>query len=195
MKNLLITGFNPFGGEEINPAWEAVSILPKIIGEYNIHPLLIPTEFENAFPRILDAAKTIRPDVIISVGQAGGRKDITPEMVAINLKYAGIPDNAGEMPKDEPVAADGPDAYFATIPVRKMADAIRHAGLPGSVSYSAGTFVCNTVMYSVLHHYKNTDVKAGFIHVPYLPEQAKNGQPYMTLQDICRALETAILAL
>ena len=103
----------------------------------------------------------------------------------------------GEMPKDEPVAADGPDAYFATIPVRKMADAIRHAGLPGSVSYSAGTFVCNTVMYSVLHHYKNTDVKAGFIHVPYLPEQAErnNKKSSMSLEAIHRALHLAIEAI
>lgn len=195
MKRLLITGFNPFGGEMINPAWEAVSRLPEIIGEYSVHPIMIPTEFGKALERILEEKEKIQPDVIISVGQAGGRKSVTPEMVAINLIYAGIPDNAGNAPKDVPVCNDGPDAYFTTIPVRKMSDAIVNAGLSSAVSYSAGTFVCNEVMYSVLHHCKGTHVRAGFIHVPFLPEQAKDGQPSMPLQDICRALEAAISAL
>lgn len=195
MKNLLITGFDPFGGEKINPAWEAVSRLPERIGHYSIHPLQIPTQFSAAFQKILKAAEEIHPDIIISIGQAGGRKAVTPEMVAINWKDSRITDNAGIMPIDEKICEDGPDAYFATVPVRKMTNAIEAAGLPGTVSYTAGTFVCNEVMYSLLHHFKQTTVLSGFIHVPFLPEQAKESQPSMPLADIIKALEAAISAL
>lgn len=195
MKQLLITGFDPFGGEAINPSWEAVSRLPRQIGEYMLHPLQIPTVFGLAFEKIQRAIEAIHPHAVLSIGQAGGRKAITPEMVAINLRYASIPDNAGCAPHDEPVVMGGPAAYFATVPVRKMAKAIEDAGLPGAVSYSAGSFVCNDVLYAMLHALSHTDTHAGFIHVPFLPEQAKNGQPSMPLSDICRGLEAAIRAL
>ena len=192
MPKLLITGFDPFGGESINPAWEAVSRLPDRIGAWEIHRLQIPTVFGKAGEVLLAKAEVLSPDAIISVGQAGGRKAVTPEMVAVNLRYGSIADNAGVSPQDEPVVSGGPAAYFATLPVRKMAQAMVDAGLPGSVSYSAGAFVCNDTMYAVLHRYHGTPVRAGFIHVPFLPQQAKEGVPSMALEEIVKALEICI---
>ena len=195
MPRLLITGFDPFGGESINPAWEAVKLLPDVVGAYELTKMEIPTVFGAASQKVLDAAQKVQPDVILCIGQAGGRKAITPEMVAINLRHARIADNASNQPQDEPVAADGPAAYFATVPVRKMTAAIEAAGIEAAVSYSAGTFVCNDTLYAVLHHYAGTPVQAGFVHVPFLPEQAKEGVPFMPLETIVRGLEAMIEAL
>ena len=141
---------------------------------------------------VLEQAQRLQPDIILCVGQAGGRACVTPEVVGINLREARIPDNAGFQPQNVPVVPDGPAAYFATVPVREMVDAIRNAGLPASLSYSAGAFVCNDVLYTVLHNCDGTNVKAGFIHVPFLPEQAKEGVPSMPLEDIVTALSKAI---
>ena len=195
MHKLLITGFDPFGGESINPAWEAVSRLPDSIGDWNLTRLQIPTVFGKATETVLDCAKTLEPDAIICVGQAGGRKAVTPEMVGINLRHASIADNEGNQPQDEPIAPDGPAAYFTTLPVRRMVQAIADAGLPAAVSYSAGAFVCNDTLYALLHHYNGTEVRAGFIHVPFLPEQAPEGIPSMSLDDIITALKKAIEAI
>ena len=192
MKKLLITGFDPFGGESINPAWEAVKRLPDEVGDYALTKLEIPTVFGTASQKVLEAAQTVQPDVILCIGQAGGRKAITPEMVGINLRHARIADNAGNQPQDEPVAADGPAAYFATVPVRKMTEAIEAAGIAAAVSYSAGAFVCNDTLYALLHHYAGTPVQAGFVHVPFLPEQAKEGVPFMALEEIVRGLRVMI---
>lgn len=194
-KKLLITGFDPFGGESINPAWEAVKGLPGIIGKFEIVKLQIPTVFAVAAETVLSKAGEIQPDVILCVGQAGGRDSVTPERIGINLMDARIPDNRGNQPTELPCVPGGPDAYFATVPVRAMADAICDAGLPGKVSLTAGAFVCNDTLYRVLHHYHGTNVKAGFIHVPYLPQQAKEGIPCMELGDIIRALTAAIEAI
>ena len=192
MKKLLITGFDPFGGESINPAWEAVKLLPDTIGAFELTKLEIPTVFGTASQKVLEAAQAVQPDVILCIGQAGGRKAITPEMVGINLRHARIADNAGNQPQDEPVAAEGPAAYFATVPVRKMAQAAEDAGIAAAVSYSAGTFVCNDTLYALLHHYADTQVQAGFVHVPFLPQQAKEGVPYMELESIVRGLSAMI---
>ena len=192
MKTLLITGFDPFGGEHINPAWEAVKRLPDTVGDYHLEKLQIPTVFEDAAQIVLAAAHELHPHVILCIGQAGGRKAVTPEMAAINLRYASIPDNLGKMPQDRPCVPGGPAAYFATVPVRKMAEAIANANLPGAVSYSAGAYVCNDTLYSLLHHYDGTNTRVGFIHVPFLPEQAKENVPSLPLHDIVRALEIAI---
>ena len=192
MKKLLITGFDPFGGQRINPSWEAVKRLPEVIGDYEIVMLQLPTVFGKAAEMLLDAADDLHPDAILSVGQAGGRRGVTPEVVGINLREASIPDNAGQQPVNVPVAEGGPAAYFATIPVRDMVDAIRAAGIPASLSYSAGAFVCNDVLYTVLHHYAGTAVQAGFIHVPFLPEQ---GEPSLPLEEIVRGLTAAIGAM
>ncbi len=185
MPKILITGFDPFGGETINPAWEAVKRLPDRVGQWDLCKLEIPTVFSQAAQKALKAAEEIGPDVIINVGQAGGRSAVTPEMVAINLRHAGIADNAGNRPQDEPCVPGGPAAYFSTLPVRRMADALQKAGLPGAVSYSAGTFVCNDTMYGLLHHYRDTSVRTGFVHVPFLPKQ---GEPSMALEDMVRSL-------
>ena len=189
MARLLITGFDPFGGAQINPAWEAVKKLPDRVGEYELHKLEIPTVFGKAAEQVLEKAKEIQPDVILCVGQAGGRAAVTPERIAVNIRDAKIPDNAGNVPVGEFVDPNGPAAFFATVPVMKMAEAICAAGLPGAVSNSAGAFVCNDTLYLLLRHYEETAVKVGFVHVPYLPEQ---GSPSLPLEDTTRALLAAV---
>ena len=192
MKKLLITGFDPFDGAAVNPSWEAVKRLPDQIGAYEIHKLQIPTVFGLAPKTVLEKAAEIQPDVIISVGQAGTRAAVTPERIGINIRDARIADNAGISPKDESIVPGGPDGYFSTLPIKTMVDAINSEGVPGAVSNTAGTFVCNDVLYSLLHHYAGTRVRCGFIHVPWLPQQ---GEPNLPLEDIVRALTAAVHAL
>ena len=188
-KKLLITGFDPFGGETINPSWEAVKLLPEKIGGYTIHKMESPTVFGVAAQKVLEKAQELQPEVILCVGQAGGRGAVTPERVAINLWDANICDNAGNQPQEQTIVEGAPTAYFSTGPCKKMVEAIRQAGFPGAVSNTAGTFVCNDVLYTLLHHFDGTAVRAGFIHVPYLPSQ---GTPNMELADIVKALTAAI---
>ena len=190
-KTLLITGFDPFGGQGVNPAWEAVKLLPDAVGDYILCKLQIPTAFGLAAQTVLEGAAQVQPELILCIGQAGGRDAVTPERIAVNIRDARIPDNRGFQPGGEPVAPEGPAAYFATVPVKEMAQAIRDAGLPGAVSNTAGTFVCNDTMYTLLHHYAGTPVRVGFIHVPYLPEQ---GSPSLPLEQTAAALEAAIRA-
>lgn len=190
MKKLLITGFEPFGEEKINPSWEALKLLPDNIAGYEIHKLLLPVVFGDAAQIVIDEADKIQPDVIISIGQAGGRDAITPELVGINLRNATITDNSGNQPSDEAIIIGGADAHFSTLPVRKIADMINEKGIPSKVSYSAGAYVCNDVLYTLLAHYKGTEVLVGFIHVPYCSEQ--NKEPYMSLDDIAKAITIAI---
>ena len=192
MKKLLITGFAPFGGADVNPSWLAVQALPDRIGEYALCKLQLPVVFGQAAAMVLAAAEACKPDVILSVGVAGGREAVTPERIAVNIRDARIPDNAGNQPRGEFVEKDGPAAYFATLPVKQMAQAIRGAHIPATVSNSAGAYVCNDVMYSVLHACAGTAVRAGFVHVPQLPGQ---GTPAMELETITKALEIAITAL
>ena len=184
MKKLLITGFDPFGGESINPAWEAVRLLPDVIRDFELVKLEIPTVFGAAAQVVIAlTAYGINPGAAV-----------TPEMVGINLRYASIPDNMGALPCDIPIAEGGPAAYFSTLPVRAMAKAICDAGLPGAVSYSAGSFVCNDVLYSLLHHFDEAAVRAGFIHVPFLPEQTVD-KPSLPLEQTAAALRAAIEAI
>jgi pyroglutamyl-peptidase len=192
MKKLLITGFEPFGNCDKNPSWMAVEALPERVGEYALKKLSLPTVFGKAGEAVLSAAKCWEPDVILCIGQAGGRAAVTPERIAVNIRDARIPDNRGNRPEGEPVAAEGPAAYFTTVPVREMAAAIVAAGLPGTVSNSAGAFVCNDTLYTLLHHFRGTKTRVGFLHVPWLPEQ---GSPSLPLADTVRALEAAIGAL
>ena len=192
MKKLLITGFDPFGGGMVNPSWEAVKLLPGTIGDYEVYKLEIPTVFGLAADKVLRKAEEVCPDVILCIGQAGGRNAVTPERIGINMRNARIPDNTGNHPVEKGIAADGPDGIFSTVPVAKMAQAIQDAGLPGAVSNTAGTFVCNDTLYTLLHHYAGTSVRVGFIHVPYLPEQ---GSPSMPLEQIAQALAAAVSAL
>lgn len=191
-KRLLVTGFDSFGGDSINPSWEAVLKLPDTIGDFVLCKLQIPTIFQTAAETVLAQAKELRPDVILCIGQAGGRSSVTPERIAVNIRDARIPDNAGNSPSGERIDPEGPAAYFSTLPVKHMAEKIAEARLPATVSNSAGAFVCNDVLYSLLHHYHNTKTRVGFIHVPYLPSQ---GSPNLPLEDTARALEQAIWAL
>ena len=195
MKQLLITGFDPFGGETVNPSWEAVSRLPEVIGDFQLTAVRIPTVFRIAAETVLAAAADAVPDVILCVGQAGGRNAITPERIAINLADARIPDNGGLQPLEQPIDPDGPDGIFATVPVSAMAAAIRQTGLPGQVSLSAGAFVCNDTLYRLLRHFEGTATRVGFLHVPFLPQQAKEGVPSMELCRITDGLTAAITAL
>jgi pyroglutamyl-peptidase len=192
MKRLLITGFDPFGGAAVNPSWQAVSRLPDRVGDFELCKLEIPTVFEKATRVVLEKAAEFGPDVILCVGQAGGRAAVTPERIGVNIRDARIADNEGNQPRGEFVAPDGPAAYFATVPVLKMADAIEAAGIPATVSNSAGAFVCNDTLYGILHHFAGSSVRCGFIHVPFIPEQA---EPSMPLEQITAALEAGILAL
>ena len=192
MKKLLITGFDPFGGAAVNPSWMAVSRLPDRVGDFELCKLEIPTVFDKATRIVLEKAAEFGPDVILCVGQAGGRAAVTPERIGVNIRDARIGDNEGNQPRGEFVAIDGPAAYFATVPVLKMAEAIEAAGIPATVSNSAGAFVCNDTLYGILHHYAGTQVRCGFIHVPFVPEQ---GEPSLPLEKITAALEAGILAL
>ena len=195
MKHLLITGFDPFGGGRINPSWEAVSRLPDAIGDYRLTKLQIPTVFGLAAETVLAAAGADAPDVILCVGQAGGRDAVTPERIAVNIASARIADNSGNQPAEESVVPGGPDGIFATVPVARMAEAVCAAGFPGRISNTAGTFVCNDTLYRLLHHYAGTATRVGFIHVPHLPGQAEPGGPSMELAAITAALAAAIGAL
>ena len=190
MKKLLITGFEPFGGEKINPSWEAVLRLPDKIGEYSIEKLLLPVVFGRAAEAVIRTAGKSEPDIILAIGQAGGRDRITPELVAINLRYAAIADNSGLSPCDEPILKGAEDAHFSTLPVRKMASAIADCGIPAKLSYSAGAYVCNDTLFLLLEHFKNTKTRVGFIHIPYCNEQNKT--PSLPLDSITKALAIAI---
>lgn len=188
-RKLLITGFDPFGGASVNPAWQAVKLLPDTLADFTVHKLEIPTVFEKAPATVAEYAQQLQPDVILCIGQAGGRSAVTPERIGVNIRDAKITDNEGNMPKGAFCVPDGPAAYFATVPVMAMADAIQAAGLPGQVSNSAGAFVCNDTLYCLLHRYAGTNVKVGFIHVPYAPEQ---GNPSLPVEQTAKALEAAI---
>ncbi len=191
MKKLLITGFAPFGGSDCNPSWLAVQNLPEQVGGFVLCKLEIPTLFASAATMVIQQAAIFHPDVILSVGMAAGRDAVTPERIAVNIRDARIPDNAGIQPKGEFVADNGPAAYFSTVPVEKMAKAIQNTGIRACVSNSAGAYVCNDVMYSLLHHFDGTAIKVGFIHVPQLPQQ---GSPSMELETTIAALKAAIAA-
>lgn len=191
-KKILITGFDPFGGESVNPAWEAVKLLPDTVGNYALCKLQIPTVFALAAETVLKEANVLRPDIILCIGQAGGRAAVTPERIGINWQSAKIADNQGNQPAGQPIIPGGADGIFATVPVEAMANAIISVGLPGAVSNTAGTFVCNDTLYRLLHHFGGTDTQVGFIHVPYLPEQ---GDPHLPLLDTAKALTAAVSVL
>ena len=196
---ILVTGFDPFGGESVNPAYEAVKLLPDVIGGAEIFKLEIPTVFSLSGPAVEEGIRKYQPDVVICVGQAGGRASISVEKVAINFVDARIPDNNGEQPLDEPLQADGPAAYFATLPVKAMVQHVKEAGLPCYLSFTAGTYVCNSIMYNVLYmcEKRYLGIRAGFIHVPYACGQVidkANTTPSMPLETIAKSLEYAIEA-
>lgn len=193
---ILVTAFDPFGGESVNPSYEVLKNLKDNIEGAEIIKLQVPTAFYVSVEKAIEKIKEVNPDAVLSIGQAGGRYDISVERVAINIDDARIPDNMGQQPIDIPIDPEGPPAYFATIPIKEIVEAIKKENLPASVSNSAGTYVCNHLMYGILNyiHKNKLNIKAGFIHIPYLPEQVleKPNTPYMSLSDMVKAIETAI---
>ncbi len=193
---VLITGFEPFNKENINPSWEAVRILPDEIDGHSVVKLQLPTVFSKSSKLLIENIKTHNPDIVISVGEAGNRTDITIERVAINIDDAKIEDNEGNKPIDKPIVENGNGAYFSTLPIKDIVENIKKAIIPASVSNTAGTYVCNHIMYSTLHYIKENklNIKSGFIHVPYLPIQVldKKNTASMEKTTTSKALEIAI---
>lgn len=190
--DILFTGFEPFGGEKINPSWKAVAMLPDEIAGARIHKLCLPVEYQGAARMAQAEFARILPNAVVMVGQAGGRSGISIERVALNLDDATITDNAGVMLCDSPVRQGAPGAYFSTLPIKALVKAITGAGINSSISNSAGTYVCNHLMYSMLDHIsvRMLDVRAGFVHVPFVPEQCidKPDMPSMELGIMVNAL-------
>jgi len=197
---ILLTAFDPFGGEKINPAQEAVAHVADKVGEAEIIKIVVPTVFATSGEVVCRAIDEYKPDAVLCIGQAGGRPEMTPERVAINIDDARIPDNAGGAPVDAKVKEDGDPAYFATLPIKKMVEAIHAIGIPASVSNTAGTYVCNHLMYCVLYHEQRhyPGMLGGFMHVPFVPEQivSQNSHaPSMSRRDITAAIEAALGAI
>jgi len=194
-KKVLITGFDPFGNEKVNPALEAVKILDGVvIDDVEIVAQEVPTVFHDSIKILIDAIETNQPDVVICVGQAGGRTQVTPERVAINMDDARIPDNLKNQPIDVPVYEDGPAAYWTTLPIKLIVHHMRKAGVPAAVSNSAGTFVCNHLFYGLMHYINKQapHIRGGFIHIPFIPDQTvENSAPSLSLDVIVRGLKIA----
>ena len=195
---VLVTGFDPFGGESINPAWEAVKVIKDEIAGAGIVKMQIPTVVGKSIAKVHDKMVEINPDIVIAVGQAGGRFGVTPERVAINVTDARIPDNEGNQPIDEPIFADGDAAYFSNLPVKAMVQEIKNAGYPSVLSNTAGTYICNHVMYGILYYIQKEfpNARGGFIHVPYAASQVVNkpNTASMAIADITASIEAAIKA-
>ena len=189
---IIVTGFDPFGGETINPSIECVKALPEIEGVELIR-LELPTVFKESAKRLNEVINDVKPDAVLSVGQAGGRPGITMERIAINVDDARIPDNISQQPIDETIQTEGEAAYFTTLPIKRIVNAIREVGIPAEVSNTAGTFVCNHIMYQALFAATKADkpFKAGFMHIPFIPEQTTD-KPSLPLEESTRALQIAI---
>ena len=193
---VLITGFDKFGGESINPSSLCVNSLPDVIDNIEIKKITLPTVFKDSSRVLEENIDLFSPNIVICVGQAGGRSKITPERIAINIDDARIPDNIGNSPIDETIRKDGENAYFSTLPIKAIVDELNKNNIPSAISNTAGTFVCNHIMYEALYitskNYPN--IKAGFIHIPYIEEQIKDkpNMPYMKKEYIITALELII---
>lgn len=197
MKTVLLAGFEPFGGEALNPSALAMSALAgRQIAGRRVATLVLPCIFGKSLTLLRREIQRLRPELVICTGQAGGRACLSVERVAINIADASLPDNAGNRPVDQPVVRGGSAAYFSTLPIKTIVASWQSAGLPGAVSHSAGTFVCNHIFYGLMRTLaRNPNVRGGFIHVPYLPDQARRmakGTPSLPLNQIVRGLEIAI---
>jgi pyroglutamyl-peptidase len=195
MKKVLVTGFEPFDGQLINPSLEAIKKLNAFMFDAEIYVLSVPTVFVESIRVVEQAINQKKPDIVILVGQAGGRKDISIERIAINIDDANIPDNLGVKPINQPIIQGGNNAYFSTLPIHQMVDYLKMNNLPVSISNTAGTYVCNHLMYGVLDYLSNNkpDTLAGFIHVPFLHEQVLNQSYFsMSLEEITKAITLCI---
>lgn len=194
----LVTGFTPFNGEKINPSWQIVKALPGSISGYKIIKLRVPTEFGRSINVVIKAIDKLKPDIVLCLGQAGGRAQMSVERVAINVNDARIVDNAGVQPIDEAIAEDAPAAYFCTLPVKAMVHSMLDQNIPAEVSNTAGTFVCNHLIFGVLHHIalRQYPIRAGFMHVPFVDSQVvgRDDVPSLTLPAMIEATKAAIIA-
>ena len=195
---VLVTGFEPFGGERVNPSWEIVRALPETIAGHRVEKLRVPTEFGRSVKVTTRAIDKLKPELVLCLGQAGGRSRMSVERLAVNIDDARIADNAGRQPVDELIASGAPPAYFCTLPVKAMVAAMTEAGIPAEVSNSAGTFVCNHLIYGVLHHIaaRGLAVSAGFMHVPFAEAQVleRPDVPAMALASMVEGAKAAIIA-
>ena len=191
---ILLSGFEPFGGATSNPSWDAVErVAANWAGPHELHTARLPTAFVESAERLNALIGLLRPDIVLSIGVAEGRAAVTPELIAINRIDARIPDNAGDQPQGAAVVPGGPDGLFSTLPVKAMVAAIRAAGVPASLSYSAGTFVCNSIFYAAMHALAGRSARGGFIHIPATPTETVNGDcPTMSLEMIVVAIEAAL---
>lgn len=182
---ILVTGFDPFGGEKTNPAYEIVAKLPEKIEGHQIIKKEVPTVFEKSIQVLQESIRKEKPDIVLCIGQAGGEYGLRLEKVAINLNEARIKDNEGNQPLDTKIEEEGETAYFTNLPIKAMQQALEKKNIPSNISYTAGTFVCNHIFYGLMHEIKtkNPNIKGGFLHVPYLPKQVinKRNTPYMSL--------------
>ncbi len=198
LNTILVTGFTPFGGEKINPSWQIVKALPELIVGYRVEKLRVPTEFGKSISVVTKAIDKLKPDIVLCLGQAGGRAHMSVERVAINVNDARIADNAGAQPIDEAIADDAPAAYFCTLPVKAMVQAMMDHHIPAEVSNTAGTFVCNHLIFGVLHHIAmmRYPIRAGFMHVPFVDSQVvgRDDVPSLTLPAMIEATKAAIIA-
>ncbi|HSX59985.1 MAG TPA: pyroglutamyl-peptidase I [Tahibacter sp.] len=196
LPRVLLTGFDPFGGETLNPSWEAVRRLDgEIVRGHRVFALQLPTCFGRSLRTLRAALTRTTPDLVICVGQAGGRSRLSLERVAINVDDARIADNAGRQPVDRPVVRGGPAAYFSTLPIKALLRALQSAGLPAEISQTAGTFVCNHVFYGLMHALREAPhVRGGFVHIPFLPEQAvaHAGAPSLALDAVVAGLRVIV---
>ena len=196
-KTILVTGFDPFGGEPVNPAFEALRFLDgKTLAGHLVVTQEVPTVRYKALEALSAAVTRHDPCLVVAVGQAGGRLAVMPERVAINVDDFRIADNEGNQPTDEPIVPGGPAAYFTSLPVKAMVKAMTQAGIPAAVSNTAGTFVCNHIFYGLMHLLAQEGAKrrGGFIHIPYMTTQAARlgNQPSMSIESIAKGLEIAI---
>ena len=196
---ILLTGFEPFGGENINPAKEAVKLVKDEIKGAQIVKCYVPVVFGKAIDTVYEAMKKENPDAVLLIGQAGGRYEMTPERVAINCDDARIPDNEGNSPVDQAVFADGPSAYFSTLPIKKMVENMKANNVPAAISNTAGTYVCNHLMYGVRYYIEKEfpNTIGGFMHVPFVHEQVMNKKetPSLSLDDVVKGIEASIEAI
>ncbi len=190
---ILVTGFEPFGGETLNPSWEVVKCLPDTIGKARFVRLQVPVSYAECIGKVTDVIDRLSPDAVVMAGQAGGRAELNVERVAINLDDTQAPDNAGVILQGTPIVPRGPAACFVTLPVTEIVMGLRTAGYPAVVSNTAGLFVCNHLMYGVLHHLAvhHKGIPAGFVHVPFVPEQVmeRPGTPSMSFDFMTAALQ------
>lgn len=193
MKTVLVTGIEPFDGESLNPSWEAA----RAVDGTSRHGARfvarqLPCAIAEVRQALVEAIAQTDPVLVLCLGQAGGRADVSIERVAINVVDARIPDNAGRQPVDEPVIENGPAAYFAALPIKAMVKQLREAGIPASVSQSAGTYNCNAIFYALLHHIatERPALRGGFVHVPYLPQMATRhpGAPSLDVATLIEAI-------